>query len=358
VTASRDAGDGFGILRIVAALMVLFSHSFPLSGAGEPAWRRGSVVISFGSAGVDIFFIISGYLVFASWLRDPNPGRFAVRRIARIWPGLVAVILVTTLVLGTLITEMPRAQFLTDPATYAYLFGNIFLLPIGKLPAVFQSNPNQFVNGSLWTLPIEITAYGGIIVVGHLLAANRWTTVARRLGGIVMGLVGAIVGFTAMGLPAAGFIDYWLEQPFFDFFFFGCLLYAFRDRVALRWPLFAAAVVALAATMLIGYMAPVYPLLAYCVIFVCSRRWAAFVRLTNLGDPSYGIYIYAYPVQQLLVFLGAGFNPWLLFVEASLVSIPIGYLSWHLLESRSLQLARTWLGRQRRPNATSLSAAA
>ena len=79
-----EAGDGFGIMRIGAAVMVIFAHSFPLArGAEDPTWQRGSVIISFGSAAVSIFFVISGYLVLSSWIRDPNPLRFAVRRVAR-----------------------------------------------------------------------------------------------------------------------------------------------------------------------------------------------------------------------------------------------------------------------------------
>ena len=114
---SRDAGDGFGILRIVAALMVIFAHAFPLAGAPEPIWRKGSADISFGVTGVDIFFVISGYLVFASWLRDPRPARFVARRVARIWPGLLVMLLLTTLVMGTLVSTLSPGRFLTNPAT-------------------------------------------------------------------------------------------------------------------------------------------------------------------------------------------------------------------------------------------------
>jgi peptidoglycan/LPS O-acetylase OafA/YrhL len=359
--AGRDAGDGFGILRIVAALMVIFSHAFPLSGLPEPIWRKGSVDVSFGSTGVDIFFVISGYLVYASWLRDPNRSRFAARRVARIWPGLVVMLLLTTLLMGPLVTTLSPARFLSDAGTGAYLLGSIFLMPVWSLPGVFQATPYHTVNGSLWTLPIEVSAYAGVLVAGQLLRARGWRAFTYTLGGLTAAMVLAGLGLAALGAPVFAvfaILYHWLDQPFFLFFFFGCLLYGGRDRIPLQWPVFAAAMAGMVAALLIGVMAPVFPLLAYVVVFLSTRRSAFWHRVTGLGDPSYGIYIYAYPIQQLLLFMHLAPNSLVLFVEASLLSIALGYLSWHLVESRALTFSRRVLRGRSSPAARPASAAA
>jgi peptidoglycan/LPS O-acetylase OafA/YrhL len=356
--AGRDAGDGFGILRIVAALMVIFAHAFPLAGAPEPIWRKGSADISFGVTGVDIFFVISGYLVYASWLRDPSPSRFVARRVARIWPGLVVMLLLTTLLMGPLVSTLSPARYLTDAGTGAYLLGSIFLMPVWGLPGVFQANLYHGINGSLWTLPIEVSAYAGILVAGQLLRARGWRAFTYTLAGLMTAMVLAGLGLAALGAPVFAVLYHWLDQPFFLFFFFGCLLYGGRDRIPLRWPVFGAAMAGMVVALLIGVMAPVFLFLSYAVVFLSTRRSAVWRRVTARGDPSYGIYIYAYPIQQLLVFMHLAHNGWILFAEASLLSIALGYLSWHLVESRALTFSRRVLRGRSSPGTRSASAAA
>jgi peptidoglycan/LPS O-acetylase OafA/YrhL len=174
-------------------------------------------------------------------------------------------------------------------------------------------------------------------------------------------IVLAGLGLAALGAPvyaAFAILFHWLDQPFFLFFFFGCLLYSGRDRIPLRWPIFGAAMAGLVAAALIGVVAPVFPLLAYVVVFLSTRRSAFWNRVTARGDPSYGIYIYAYPIQQLLVFMHLANNGWVLFAEASLLSIALGYLSWHLVESRALTFTRRVLRGRSSPGTSAASAAA
>jgi peptidoglycan/LPS O-acetylase OafA/YrhL len=341
-----DAGEGFGVLRICAAIMVIFAHSFPVAAGWEdPTWRSHSVIISAGSAAVDIFFIISGYLVIASWLRDPNMARFAVRRVARIWPGLLVMLLVTTLVVGSAVTALPLQRYLSDPGTTQYLVGSALLQPVWDLPGVFLGNPAPGVNGSIWTLPIEVTAYAGLLLFGPLLCSTGRRRLVRAAA-IVAGLVvGALLVRTVLSRFVLGGVLFLLHQSFLIFFVAGVLLYLGRRRVPMTWPWFALAVLGLVAALVVGLMIPVFVFLSYAVIFLSTRRGTLGERLTRLGDPSYGIYIYAYPIQQLLVHLRFASNPWVLFAEATAVSIVVGYLSWHLVEHRALLFCRRRLRR-------------
>ncbi len=345
-----EAGDGFGIMRIGAAVMVIFAHSFPLArGAEDPTWQRGSVIISFGSAAVSIFFVISGYLVLSSWIRDPNPLRFAVRRVARIWPGLLVMLLVTTWIVGSAVTTLPLARYLTDPGTSRYFAGSALLLPVWELPGVFRTNPGPGVNGSVWSLPIEVAAYVGLALLGPLLVVRG----RRRLvlAAVIAAVIVVAVAVTRYVLPHAMVVGlaYLLHQNFLVFFIAGGVLYFAREHVPMRWPLFGLAVVGLLVSLLAGVMLAVFVFLSYAVIYLSTRRGLVLRRITAPGDPSYGIYIYAYPIQQLFAHLRLAPNEWVLFAEATVVSVVVGYLSWHLVEKRALEFARR---RLRRPAAS------
>jgi peptidoglycan/LPS O-acetylase OafA/YrhL len=346
-----EAGDGFGLIRIAAAVMVIFAHSFPLSrGAEDPTWQRGSVIISFGSAAVSIFFVISGYLVLSSWVRDPNPLRFAVRRVARIWPGLLVMLFITTWILGSVVTTLPLERYLSDSDTMRYFAGSASLLPVWDLPGVFRTNPGPGVNGSVWSLPIEVTAYAGLALLGPLLVVRG----RRRLilaAGTAAGIVAAVV-ITRYVLPHPMVVGlaYLLHQNYLVFFIAGGLLYFARDRVPMRLTLFGLATVGLLLALLVGLMLPVFVFLSYGVIYLSTQRGVVLRRITALGDPSYGIYIYAYPIQQLFAHLRLAPNEWVLFAEATVVSAIVGYLSWHLVEKRALEFARRGL-RQRTASA-------
>jgi peptidoglycan/LPS O-acetylase OafA/YrhL len=346
-TRVDEAGDGFGVMRIAAAIMVILAHSFPLArGAEDPTWQRGDVIISFGSAAVSIFFVISGYLVLSSWMRDPNPFRFAARRVARIWPGLLVMLIVTTWILGSAVTTLPLARYLTDAGTLRYFAGSAILLPVWDLPGVFQTNPGPGVNGSIWTLPIEVTAYSGLALLGPLLLVRGRRRLIRALVTAAAIVVG--VALTRFGLPHPMVVGlaYLVHQNFLVFFIGGGLLYLGRYRVPMRLPLFGLALIGLLGALTAGIMIPVFVFMSYGVIYLSTRRAFALRRLTALGDPSYGIYIYAYPIQQLLAHLRLAPNEWVLFVEATVLSVVVGYLSWHLVEQRALEFARRRLRRR------------
>jgi peptidoglycan/LPS O-acetylase OafA/YrhL len=147
--------NAFDALRLFAALLVIFGHAFRLTGDIGPAFAGVNVA----TTGVKIFFVVSGYLVAQSWLRDPHPGRFLRRRLLRIVPALVAVVALTAFVLGPMVTKLPVSEYFANQGTWAYL-ANLVFYPADDLPGVFAGNiaPNE-VNGSLWSLAPEMSMY-------------------------------------------------------------------------------------------------------------------------------------------------------------------------------------------------------
>src|SRR5579864_2909562 len=124
--------NNFDFLRLVAAVIVIYSHSYLIaygSQRSEPlVWATGNQC-TLGLVGVFVFFIISGYLVTESYCRSPAPGRFAVRRVLRIYPGLVLNVLVCALLVGPMISTLPLGAYFTSAALRQFLIETLTLSP-------------------------------------------------------------------------------------------------------------------------------------------------------------------------------------------------------------------------------------
>jgi len=128
--AEADRRNNFDALRVMAALMVIHGHGWALvDGVGSGLWG-----VPFARVGLDVFFSISGYLVMTSWERTPRLAPFLEKRVLRIFPGLIACVLVTVLVLGPLATRLGVAEYFRNAQTFRYL-GNIVLRSDSNCPA-------------------------------------------------------------------------------------------------------------------------------------------------------------------------------------------------------------------------------
>lgn len=328
--------NGFDTLRLFAALLVIFGHAFRLTG-GEATAFSGLATI-----GVKIFFVVSGYLVAASWLRDPHAGRFLQRRFLRIMPGLAAVVVATAFIFGPALTSLPLDAYFADPRTWLYL-SNIAFYPADTLPGVFTANaaPNE-VNGSLWSLPPEISMYLLLpIAAGISFALTR----AYRLFAIAAFVFALIVALVV--LPAPEFRQWliygtrvWAWFSVAAFFFVGACY------TLCRWDRFLNRGVALVLLLaLIAVPAPqvfsellLIAALPYVVLSFGTVPAPLGGALTRHGDYSYGLYLYAFPAQQALVAAfgtpgGALGN----FAMAAIVAGAFAILSWHYIERPALR---------------------
>ena len=135
--ANRD--NNFDVLRLGAASLVLVSHTWALTGRAEPAVRGNSL----GAIGVFTFFAISGFLVSRSWQLDPRVAAFAVKRVLRLWPALIVLVLLSAGLLGPLFTDLSLGDYFTDSGTTRYVHTNIGLHTVYNLPGVFEDNPGE-----------------------------------------------------------------------------------------------------------------------------------------------------------------------------------------------------------------------
>lgn len=361
VVTARDPGtdsnrrEMFDVLRLLAAAFVVLSHSFWIAGDLEPVplrWHNASA--TFGILGVEIFFVLSGYWVVSSWMAAPRTKPFAVKRISRIFPGLIVALAITTFVIGPLVTSRPVSSYLTDPRTAQYFAYNAPIVhpvnPPGTLPGVFTSNIIKGkVNGSLWTLALELTAYAFIFAAGlAALVRRRWPVLVMLAAAGAGYAVKGYVPFDARETSA--FLLWMPPKPLvalLAFFFAGSAIYLYRERIPMRWPVFGLAAAVLAGSLVVGWSIGGLLTIPYMVIFLGTRRVPGVRPITRLGDPSYGAYLYAFPVQQTLYqWRVGGRNPWVIFAVATVVAFGLGYASWHAIERPALRFGRRLIKRR------------
>lgn len=317
-------------------MMVLCSHQFALQSKPEP---RPFGLFTLGTLGVLIFFSVSGYLVAQSWDRDPSLWRFVARRFLRIWPGLAAVVLLTVFCVGPLFTQLATSDYFQASLTWKYLWQLCIQTQL-YLPEVFKGNPWHVVNGSLWTIPIEISWYGILLIAGFcglLLHRTRHLLLA-----MVVAYATYIYGvFDVQHNPLAHFPfpDFGCEYG--TFFCYGALLHYWRHTWQRHPKATFIALAMLAALLLVlgGQYAAVFVVLPFLIIWFGQQSTPIAREAGRYGDFSYGIYIYANMVQQGVIAV-IGFNhayiPTL--AASTLVTLVCAALSWHLVEQPALKL--------------------
>ncbi|MFN7645740.1 MAG: acyltransferase family protein [Burkholderiales bacterium] len=315
-------GNNFDLLRLVLATMVVYSHSFALVGQQEPiAWGR-----SLGSLAVHGFFAISGYLVCQSWMRSVSWLVFSTNRLLRIVPGLVVALVLSRFA--------------------ANLCGN------------YVSNPVPYIsNGPVWTLTWEVVAYAGLVALG----------LVGVLTPAAMPAFFASAWLVYLVHPAQASDTFVVIVPLMMMFASGAFLAVMEGRIDRR----AAGLLGLAALALTLHLPTFYAVcdfvrgsvpwlwgpsvpndLAYRVVYLVAFPLAlvylggdAF-RPVRLGrDLSYGVYVYGWPVAQMIAYASLSHSgrppaPFPMFLLTMIGTLPLALASWHGIEKPALSLKR------------------
>jgi len=339
-------------LRLFGAMLVIFGHVFVLFD------RRQDDPLVMGyrveTLGVVIFFAISGYLVSASWESKRDFVEYFAARSLRIFPALIVVVVVTALILGPLATSLPARIYFSSPLVWDY-FSNISLHISHRLPGVTDSLPfPHSINAALWTLAMEFTCY----LIVPLVAIRRWR------GRVILLLAALLPLVWLANQPKTGAPVVWgMRTPqfahFAELFMAGALIRACVERFG-RGFLRADVAVSLAGVHLVvmeldrslvhwvGWMT-----MPYVVLTLGLARTPIVSDASRHGDFSYGLYLWAFPVQQLLL-LWVG--PTHLLVDLSIVTaitLVLAMASWHFVEKPCLA-AKDRILRQRRQPPTTL----
>ena len=328
---STGRDNNFNLVRFLAAFTVLWSHSYALTvGPGAEPWVRWIGYTPAGIA-VDAFFITSGFLVTASLLRLDDFKAFVRARALRIFPALIACVALSVFVLGPMVTT--STGYWSSAETWRYLWSNATLWRAEyALPGVFDTLPRTAVNGSLWTLPIEVRLYLALLVASlcGVLTAKRYVLPW------LLALAGAACfAWWRAPLPAWLANDLWCVA----FFITGTALWLVRDRVRLSWVGVVALLALAAATRGTPWFAA-----AYFALVCYGTLWLAFVRRgppATHHDLSYGLYLYGWPAAQLVQLYSPG-APLHNLAWASVCALALAALSWFLVERPALRLKRAF----------------
>lgn len=323
--------NSLDLLRLIAAVLVLYSHQFALLGSTDPSFFGWT---TFGGAGVTIFFFLSGMLVWSSWDRDSDSRRFFHRRALRIFPALWVAVVITVFLFGPFASTWQLTDYFESTQTWRY-FTTAVLVNQHSLPGVFTDNPYPtVVNGSLWTLPVEFLCYVSVAVIGSLRFLGKTES-------IVATVFCAVIGATFAPLFVGARFSTHFEMV--AVFWFGAL---YGHCMQPKWKVSQNTLLTL--LLLVGALfgfailgsrglerASMVASAAVMVHF--ARKVSIGAKLTNtLGDISYGLYIYAFPVQQTLVHIGNRRDwDWSTYFSLSVLSTGVlAYVSWNLVERR------------------------
>ncbi len=320
--------------------MVLFFHCFALTGhqISELPVRTTIGFMDLGLLGVTIFFAISGFLIAQSVTRSESMFVFAKARTLRILPALALSTLFCVIVIGPLATTLPQSAYWTDSNTWRHLFHTIALDPQLTLPGVFEHNPYPpAVNGSLWTIPIEVWCYAvlaGLTVIG--LCRHRWKFNIVAIATLIVFANYEMV--VRQQIPSGGA---WSTPYLVGAFFFGA--WCFLHREFLPASLVVAAGAAVIAVSLLDSPLSRYALfgtVTYITLVIAYHPRLRVSWFLGFGDYSYGIYVFAFPVQQFLVSRFGIAEPLILLMLAFPTTLALAMLSWHFVERPALRSKR------------------
>lgn len=335
MTALRRRSNNFNLIRLFLALLVLLAHAPEMidGNRGREIFTRiFHSDISSGTIAVSGFFILSGYLISKSWVENPKILPFLEKRILRIFPAFLAASLVCALIVGPL-GAASVSQYFIDLKWGDFMWGAIGLQqPV--IPAIFIGQPYPYVNGAMWTIPIEFACYLSVLVLGIARGFKPSLCLATMLTLLVISAVDSFGFYLSIvqrvSLDLAGY------------FSVGCCFYVFRDRIHFS----KNAALILGCVVFMGFYwfqgkQLIFSLAgAYVLFFLAFANIPALQNFNNLPDVSYGVYLYGWPIQKLLIWWLPGISPWIVFVASAILSIAAGWISWHVVEKRFLALKR------------------
>lgn len=343
---SNGRANNFDFIRFMAAASVIYWHSFSL-GAGSGG--EGDIIYSLtkgswnsGGIAVAIFFVVSGFLITQSYDFSKSFLKFVKARLLRIFPALIVVIFLSSFILGPIATSLSLKEYFFNSQTYQYLKA-ILLYPMEWfLPGVFENNIYKgTVNGSLWTIPFEVLCYGIVALIG-LLGLLKY-----RKGILLIYLSTMFVLIYEGAMFPAGrgtFLGLQLTTltELFSFFSAGMLFYIYRNSIPHDKHLAMISIIMLFLGSQFGGIQELFTIFgSYLIFYFAFTPKLKIHNFSRYGDFSYGLYIYAFPIQQLVThYYGGQMNSMTNFVISLAITLIFAILSWHLVEKHALRLKR------------------
>ena len=326
----RGTENNFDFIRIFSAIIVMYSHSYQLTGflKEEPLRVFSKGYFYFGGLGVIIFFIISGFLITKSFTKSQSLKSYFIARALRIYPGLIAVVFLTVLVIGPILTSETLLTYFSNTETHQYLLNSLSFKIFGLLPGVFSTSQVNIVNGPIWTLPFELFCYILVAFIGIM--------VTKKIK-----QAAAILAVLCVLVVCIG-IDRWKTLiEFSTYFLCGSIMFMLRSKIVLNRIATGLALFLLLLCIHLELNKHVKDLVV-CLALPYIIMNLAFVsgnlnKFAKYGDFSYGLYIWGWIIQQIINQIYPGHSPIFNFIISLPCTVIISWISWHLLEKKCLQ---------------------
>lgn len=315
--------ENLQFIKFIAALAVILSHSFSINGNvyGKEFFNRYTDgALALGDISVSVFFICGGYLISASLNKNNGFCRFFKARIIRLVPPLAFVVVICT-VLGCFFSTLTLPEYYSDMGTYKYLL-NIVFVPVHSLPGVFKTNPKTAVNGSLWTLPVEFADYICVFILFKLGLADK----KKFIFTLPFPIAAIIIERYLPGVLAAAVRPTVL-------FYIGAAFFVYRDKIKLSF--MTASVLLLIFALLIYFKLPdiaVYFCLPYVILYISFGLKQLPKAVGNLGNISYSMYLWGFPVQQSFLHFFGICDPYFSFCICAVITIALAYVTYLICE--------------------------
>ena len=326
--------NNLDIFRVVAASLVVYGHA----GAIAPGSNWTDFVIYLvgfdysGSLAVKTFFFLSGLVVTNSLVNNSDIPGFIVNRAFRIFPALIAVVLISAILIGPLLSSLSFHQYFTDGEVYSYIVNNIMFKTTYILPGVFNDNPYpSAVNGSLWSLAYEIALYIGLLALYFIgIFKSRIALFALFFLFLLDPLISNKLLFTYR--PVNHEIDYLLPC-----FAIGAMFACFKEHLSIN--MFSVLFLLFGFLYFKGTIIQAYCFYVFLfvsILYLSSRSW--FIRFKPSKDLSYGVYLWGFVIQQTLIYCFPGQGPATNALASLVVTFVIAWGSWHFIERPAIQL--------------------
>lgn len=334
-TVYRSKNNNFNLIRLILSVTVILTHCFWVAeGVTKSDPLMKYMHMTLGDLAVLIFFVISGFLISKSYLENQDPIYFIKSRILRIYPAVITVTILTV-IMGFYLTQVNYKDYFLSKQVFSFLYKNCLLIfdireRIGF--NIFGSNPlGGQINSPLWTLTWELKMY--LLVLFIFSTTKIFHT---RIYFNFLFLILSVLYFYFMDKIGRG-------GNFPLYFFTGVFFYVNRNNIKLNLTFFFSSIIVLfliSGNELDKFLLPI--ILAYQIIFLAYVNSSKLKTFNRFGDYSFGLYIFSFPIQQLLVYLKITNVP-LLFFTSLFISFLFAFTSYHLIESKALSLKSTIL---------------
>lgn len=326
------------MIRLVSALLVLLAHgNLPF----DPVWHLTHGFLTCNEIAMPTFFFLSGLLVSQSLDHTPSRLNFCWRRFLRLYPAACFVILVSACLLGPLVSTLPPTAYFSHPLFWQYLRTVLLVRIYFDLPGVFRhSTMGPSVNASLWSLSLEIKLYAGLFLFSYIKSKSLYNLLIIIATIVLLG-IGAFFCIPAQtAIRQAGYPGF-VMFPYCNltvYFLIGILCYRFRTRLFIpAWWIILLPLIGFVSIWLHILHLTTFLLLPAAILYaaVNGTRWIQ--KITPSPDLSYGIYLWGFPVLQVVLNILHPPGPLATLLLTTFITVLLALLSWYLVESRALK---------------------